>query len=226
MKTIYLVANWKSNKTVSEAKDWLSIVSRQLSAIKIPVHVTIILCVPFTVSAIFQEESNTLQMPIHLGVQNVSQFPSGAYTGEVSAQMLRGLVEYVIVGHSERRKYFNETDEMLVKKVEQAKSSGLKIIYCVENDLMSIPVDTDIIVYESFVVIGSGKPEDPATAEVMCHKLKEKNGGKPVLYGGSVTKETVKEFCAQPSIDGVIVGGASLKSEQFIQLIEAFSSYG
>lgn len=226
MKTIYLVANWKSNKTVEEARSWLSDFSCELREFKTPLPLTVILSVPFTVSAVLQEEIKKLEMPIHLGVQNVSQFQSGAYTGEISAQMLEGLAEYVIIGHSERRKYLNETDEMLLKKVEQAKLSGLKIIYCVENDLMPIPDGVDIIVYESFAVIGSGKPEDPASADLMCRALKEKNGGKPVLYGGSVNKETMKEFCDQPSIDGVIVGGASLKPDQFMQLILAFASYG
>jgi len=225
MKTIYLVANWKSNKTVSEAKDWLSVISRQLSDITIPAHVTIILCAPFTISAFLQEEITKLHLPIQMGVQTVSSYPSGAYTGEVSAEMLKGLTEYVLIGHSERRRYFHETDEDLKNKSKQATLNGLKIIYCVEGVNQEIPKEAVAVLYEPQSAIGSGKTEDSTVSATICQTISEKNNHVPVLYGGSVTEKTLNGFLSQPAISGVAVGGASLKPEQFIELIKVFSSY-
>ena len=222
MKQFYLVANWKSNKTVPEAKEWILAFGHLLSDKKIPTNVTIILCAPFTVSALLQEEITTLHVPIHLGVQTISSYPSGAFTGEVSAQMVKGLVEYVLIGHSERRRYFHETDEELFNKSKEASDNGLKIIYCVEGADQAVPSEAVAVLYEPKSAIGSGISEDPIISAHMCEKISEKNNHVPVLYGGSVTEKTMNGFISQASISGVGVGGASLKPEQFIQLIEAF----
>lgn len=225
MKQLYLVANWKSNKTVEEAKEWVSVISHNFSDVKIPSHVSVILCAPFTVSAILQQEASTLALPMHLGVQTISSYPNGAYTGEISAQMVKGLADYVLIGHSERRRYFHESDAELLEKAKQAAGNGLNIIYCVENADQPVPTEAVAVLYEPQAAIGSGKSEDPAISNTMCKTISEKHSNVPVLYGGSVTEETVKGFIEQPYISGVGVGGASLDPVRFFHLIEAFSSY-
>ena len=221
MKQLYLVANWKSNKTVEEAQNWLL----QLKFSKKSDNLTIILCAPYTTLAVLKYAIGQAQLPILLGAQTVSSFPNGAYTGEISAQMLKGLVEHIIIGHSERRKYFNENDAMLFEKTKQAKLVDMKVIYCVENWNVSIPPDVSKIAYEPPTAIGSGKAEDPNTAEAVCKRLKDQYRGIPILYGGSVTSENIVSFLKQPSIDGALVGGASLDTLQFARLVEAISSY-
>jgi len=222
MKQYYLVLNWKSNKTIEDTKNWFI----QFPFRNKPDNLTIILCVPFTVLSTVKDEIRRRNLPIYVGVQTVSSFPNGAYTGEVSAEMLKGLAEYVLVGHSERRRYFHETDEELYKKSQEATKNGLKIIYCVEGVDQNIPGETAVVLYEPKSAIGSGKTEDPAFSEQIVREISQKNHNIPVLYGGSVTEKTMGGFLSQPSISGVGVGGASLKPEQCIQLIEAFASYG
>ncbi len=224
MKPLYLMANWKSNKTIDEAMTWFSAIESHMAKRTLPDQVKIILCVPFTVSAILQEKIKKSNLPISLGVQNVSAFPSGAYTGEISAEMLKGLAEFVLIGHSERRRYFHETDEELFQKAKAAAASGLKTIYCVDAASVPIPDMPAMILYEPQSAIGSGNAEDPVVANSVCKQLLEKNQSIPVLYGGSVTEKTLKGFLTQPEISGVGVGGASLDPEKFLQMVDVMSS--
>jgi triosephosphate isomerase len=154
-----------------------------------------------------------------LGAQDVSAFGDGAYTGEVSARQIKELADWVIIGHSERRKYFSETDELLAKKEEQAKSAGLKIIYCVPNDSTDIPKGVDVVAYEPVWAIGTGKSDTPENANAVIATIKATSQVPVVLYGGSVTAANVASFVGQPSIDGVLAGGASLDPVTFSDLI-------
>jgi len=238
MKQLYLVANWKSNKTPAEAIEWLQNVKCQMSRLHLPSatadggqtnakfsnNIKIILCAPFTVLSVLKTEIEKAASPIHLGAQDISPFGGGAYTGEINADMLKGLVEYVLVGHSERRKYFQEKEEELNFEVLQSHSADFQIIYCIEKENAYVPASVDIIAYEPIVSIGSGKAEDSKSANIVCGKITQRNGQKPVLYGGSVTEKNIREFVSQPSIAGVLVGGASLDPERFFQMIQAVSS--
>src|SRR5450830_44629 len=132
MKELCIAGNWKSNKTTADALRWLQDFKDHIGSI--PSYITVILCVPFTLLYTVKEKIREYSLPIVLGAQNVSPFPEGAETGEESARMVRDLADWVIIGHSERRKNFGETDELLAKKVIQAKNAGLKIIYCVPDD--------------------------------------------------------------------------------------------
>jgi len=219
MKQLYLVANWKSNKTIDEARDWIL----QIQFREKPDTAHVILCAPFTVLSVLKTEIEERKLPISLGAETVSTYPDGAYTGEISASMLKGLVEYVIIGHSERRRYFHETDEELTKKAEEAQKNGLKIIYCVEGLTQPIPEGVTMVLYEPKSAIGSGTNENSEISNTMCEELSKKNHGIPVLYGGSVTEKTIHEYVAAPSISGVGVGGASLNPEQFMMIIDAAS---
>ena len=224
MKQFYLVANWKSNKTSAEAMEWLQNIKCQMSNAKLSNNITIILCAPFTVLGVLKDEIEKAKLPIHLSSQDISPFDKGAYTGEINADMLKGLIEYVLVGHSERRKYFQEKEEELNFEVLQSHSADFQTIYCIDKEDAYVPASVDIIAYEPVTAIGSGEAEDATSANMMCEKIAKRNGLKPVLYGGSVTEKNIREFVSQPSISGVLVGGASLDSDRFFQMIQAVSS--
>jgi triosephosphate isomerase len=205
MKQLFIAGNWKSNKTVPEAEEWLK---------KFSVHQdNIVLCVPFTVLRVMKGKT------FGLGAQDVSPFPEGAYTGEVSARQVHEFADWVIIGHSERRKHFGETDELLAKKAEQAKTVGLKIIYCVPDDQTVIPKNIDVVAYEPVWAIGTGKSDTPENANAVILNIKATSQVSVVLYGGSVTADNVASFVSQPAIDGILVGGASLDPEKFSALI-------
>jgi len=134
MKMTYVVGNWKSNKTIREAIEWWDAFAALISADQTIVSraekrpVTVVLCAPLTVLPELKEHVAGVGLPIFLGAQDVSPFPEGAYTGEVSARMVKELADYVIIGHSERRRYFQETDSELEFETLQAQSAGLSTI--------------------------------------------------------------------------------------------------
>ena len=207
MKPLVIAGNWKSNKTVAEANEWLR--KYQVE------NKTIIVCVPFTLLPVLASK----KPPFQLGAQDVSPFGEGAYTGEVNARQIKEFAEWVIIGHSERRKNFGETDGILAKKVEQAKSAGLKIIYCTPDDSTVIPKGVDVVAYEPVWAIGTGKSDTPKNANAVIANIKAKSQVTTVIYGGSVTADNVASFVTQPAIDGVLPGGASLDPEKFAALI-------
>jgi triosephosphate isomerase len=155
-----------------------------------------------------------------LGAQNVSPFDEGAYTGEVNAKQIKDFVQYVLIGHSERRQNFNETEDMLIKKVDMTLKYGLNPIFLVQNQEDVIPQGVQIVAYDPSFAIGSGTPDTPENADAIAAVIKSKNNNAQVLYGGSVTSENVKSFTAKTNLDGVIVGGASLEAEEFIKIIK------
>jgi len=207
MKKLFIAGNWKSNKTIAEAKEWAEKISISNG------DSTIVIFAPFiTLGALHP-------FPFGLGAQNVSEFPEGAYTGEVNARQIREVADWVIIGHSERRKYFNEADDMLQKKVDQAKKVGLKIIYCVPDDATIVPPGVDVVAYEPVWAIGTGKTDSPENAQAVVATIKAKTQVATAIYGGSVTPENVASFVSAPAIDGVLPGGASLDPEKFAALL-------
>lgn len=245
MRKPIIAGNWKMNKTNAEAEALIN----ELKPLVARARAEVVVCVPYTdLTTVGKLIEGT---KIHLGAQNVSWADKGAFTGEISADMLKELgVEYVIIGHSERRQYFGETDESVNKRVKQALAKGLKPIVCVGETLVEreknrtkrvlkkqiveglagIEDFTDVVIaYEPVWAIGTGKTASDADAEEICkfirglaaesycHKTAEE---LIVLYGGSVKPENTKCIIAQPDIDGVLVGGASLKPESFIQIVK------
>lgn len=232
MKQIFIAGNWKSNKGIAEAKEWLQQFNvkcqtrppaRQVSNLKWD-QTTVVLCVPFTLLYLMKQEIIRLQIPIKLGAQDLSPYGAGAFTGEVNATQAKELTEWVIVGHSERRSLFGESDELLAKKVDQAKSAGLRIIYCVPDDKTIVPQHVDVIAYEPVWAIGTGKTDTPDNANRVCETIKRKTNLSAVIYGGSITSDNVNSFISMPFIDGVLPGGASLDPEKFYTLILKASS--
>lgn len=225
MKKPIIIGNWKANKTLSEAKDWIATYKQTIGSVT---KSTIILCPGFIHLQLLQEA----KLGIDLGVQDVSRFSSGAYTGEISVGMLEGLARYALIGHSERRKNLQETDEVTFHKVKQARSAGLIPIVCVselsqaENLLRGAPEfsETGIWLYEPLMAISTGpmgEPEDAGVAGKFARSLQQITSSVPVIYGGSVTPENVTNYLSLPEFSGVCAGGASLDPHKFASLILA-----
>ena len=249
MRKPFVAGNWKMNKSVEEARMLVSDMGRRLKEIQ---GVEKVLCPPFTslvaVHALLQGTD------IGLGAQNMHWEEKGAYTGEVSAAMVAEFCKYVIIGHSERRTYFGETDETVNKKLHAAIKAGLIPIVCVgetltENEggktaevvrrqvkegLKGLDEQSAIkivVAYEPVWAIGTGRASSGENAEsvhrdVVRLELKSMFGEEAaqtirILYGGSVTAANADEFFKQPDIDGALVGGASLKSEEFLNIVQA-----
>jgi len=181
--------------------------------------VRIILLAPYTQLYPLKQIISQLSVPLELGAQSVSPYPEGAYTGQISAGMLKELVNWVIVGHSERRKFFHETDTDLAEVTKQAKAAGLSVIYCVSDDIQPVPPGVDVAAYEPVWAIGTGKTDTPENADGVIRSIKTKTGIVKAIYGGSVVPDNVLTFVNQPDIDGVLPGGASLDPEKFYSLI-------
>jgi len=243
-----IAGNWKMNTTVSEATALVNEMRRGLDEIT---NVDKVICPPFVSLAVVRELIKGSS--IKLGAQNIYFEEMGAYTGEISPLMLADLCEFVIIGHSERRQYFNETGEIVNKKIQAALRVGLKPILCIgerleENEagrteevvteqLRSSLAGIDylsglIIAYEPVWAIGTGKAatgkQSNETIGLIRQNIaelydKEIAQGVCILYGGSVTAANAAEFVQQPEIDGALVGGASLKADQFLSIVKQTS---
>jgi triosephosphate isomerase len=250
MRIPFIAGNWKMNTTVTEAEKLVLEMLDKLDRIE---GVEKVLCPPFislvAINMMLQDSS------IKLGAQNMYFETAGAYTGEISPLMLSELCEFVILGHSERRWYFGETDEIVNKKTKAALASKLKPILCVgerleENEagkteeivrgqvtaalhgiepvVLSVAKNL-VVAYEPVWAIGTGKAAsgEQAAATIqfirdVLAKLWNKSVAQDlrILYGGSVTSDNIAEFISRPEIDGALVGGASLKAEGFLSIVE------
>ncbi len=211
-----IVANWKCNPTTLKgAKFLFNAVGKGIKNFK---NVEVIICPPFT----FLRDIEYKTSNIKLGAQDCFWEVKGAFTGEISPVMLKNLgVEYVILGHSERRKYQGETDEMINKKLKAAISAGLKPILCVANlsqlGKSSKDISEEIIVaYEPVFAIGTGKPCEPS----MAKKMRDKIDCSRVLYGGSVNSQNAGNYIKEAGFKGLLIGGASLSSKEFIEIVK------
>lgn len=219
MKKSFIVANWKSNKTILEAEEWFKTFNNSQLTIN-KEEKKVIICPPFALLPKVKGLIVNSQLPIVVGAQDVSPFEEGAYTGEVAGRLLKEFADYVIIGHSERRRNFLESDEILFKKVELAKKYGLTPIFCVQDATTKIPENVGIVAYEPVFAIGTGNPDTPENAEEIAIKIKTNKSTISVLYGGSVTSKNIKGFTQMPNIDGVLVGGASLDAQEFYAIIQ------
>jgi triosephosphate isomerase len=220
MNKLLIVANLKSYKTQSEALEWLEkfkIIKQDENTLN---DKEIIICPPFTLFYLFDSFFLDNDIKVQLGAQDVSQFDEGPYTGEINAKQIKEFVNYVLIGHSERRKNFNEEEQILSKKTDLSLQNNLKPIFCVQNKETPIPSGVTILAYEPVFAIGSGNPDTPQNAEEVAKSFWDKNNSMTILYGGSVTSENVKSFTKEQTIGGVLVGGASLEAEEFIKIIK------
>ena len=249
MRMPLIAGNWKMNTTVSEAVKLVNELRQGLDEID---NVDKVLCPPFISLAAVGELIKGSS--IKLGAQNLYFEEKGAYTGEISPLMLIELCEFVIIGHSERRQYFNETDEIINKKMQAALKVGLKPILCIgerleENEagltaevvtkqLRSALVGIEhlskmIIAYEPIWAIGTGRAATGEQANQTISLIrsnvsqlydKKTTRDLRILYGGSVTADNATEFMQQPEVDGALVGGASLKVDQFLSIVKQTSA--
>lgn len=220
MKKLYIAANWKSKMTIQEATSWLHAVASENGNLGADTKVVII-CPPHTLLQTMQYKIGTFNSHIKIGAQNISPFAEGAYTGEIAASMAKEFCTYTLVGHSERRTHFHEDDQMIAEKIERAHESGLIPILCVQDADTPIPGGVTIVAYEPVFAIGTGKPDTPENAMKVCAKIKQAHPNlEGVLYGGSVTPENVHSFTEKDSIDGVLVGSASLDPKKFVAIVQ------
>jgi triosephosphate isomerase len=245
-----VAGNWKMNNTYLEGRDLAKAIVNKLQ----PTSTKVVLGTPYIhlkgVHNLINGISN-----LYLAAQNCHEEESGAYTGEVSASMLRSTgASYVILGHSERREYFRESNDLLAKKVNRAMQHDLKPIFCcgenleirkkgehqkwVEKQLKeglfhlsSENFEKVVIAYEPIWAIGTGETASPEQAQEMHHSIRQLIADKygdalanktMILYGGSVKPSNAKELFGQPDVDGGLIGGASLKADDFVQIIESF----
>lgn len=222
MKHIFIAGNWKSNKTIVEAgafvKDFAQKTQEQGVVWD---NLTAVICAPYMALSAVRDGLGSAGLSVSVAAQDVSAYAEGAYTGEVTGAMVKEVADWVIIGHSERRKYFNETDEVLKNKTEKAKAAGLKVIYCVPDDATVVPPGVDVVAYEPVWAIGTGKTDSPENANSVVASIKSKTNATTVIYGGSVTADNVASFVAQSSIDGVLPGGASMDPEKYAKLLAA-----
>ena len=246
MRKKVIAGNWKMNMLPNEAIKFIEDIAPLIKNAKNE----IVLCVPYT--DLFYSLLTVQGTNIKIGAQNMHFEEKGAYTGEVSGKMLKSInVEYVIIGHSERRQYFNETDETVNKKIKAAFRYGLKPIVCVGETLeqreqgkavdvitkqtklaleglTEEQVKNTIIAYEPIWAIGTGKTATKEDANNSIKSIRNKicqiygqNVANAVIiqYGGSVNSTNAKELFEMPDIDGGLVGGASLKAEEFSKIV-------
>ena len=246
MRKPIIAGNWKMNKTINEALGLVNEIKEEANK----TDVEVVVCCPFTV---ISEVKKAIEgSKVKLGAQNMHWKDEGAFTGEISANMLKDLgVDYVIIGHSERRQYFNETDEVVNKKVVKAIEKGLKPIICVGETLnereknrtidvvkrqtlaalegISRDEMKDVVIaYEPVWAIGTGRTASSQDAnEVIAYirsLLQDKYGIEiseevRIQYGGSVKPSNATEIMNEIDIDGALVGGASLKAEEFLEIV-------
>lgn len=220
---IYIIGNWKSNKNRQEVENWFSVYSKESKSKMIAQNTHSVICPVYIHLEFAHNLIKKYNLDISLGAQDSSAYGQGAYTGEVAASQLMELVDYVIIGHSERRKYFREDDKLLEEKVNRAKEENLKVVYCLPDEKTYIPEKADIIAYEPIWAIGSGTPDSPENANQVIEMIKLKAPQKKVIYGGSVTPENIVSFISQEFIDGVLPGGASLDPLKFYEMLRKAS---
>ncbi len=246
MRRKVIAGNWKMNMLPNEAMEFIEKLAPQVK----DTDNEVILCVPYI--DLFYSLLNVQETNIKIGAQNMHFKESGAYTGEVSGKMLKSIgVEYVIIGHSERRQYFAETDETVNKKIKAAFENGLKPIVCVGETLEQREegktkeiitkqtelalegltpeqVQNTIIAYEPIWAIGTGKTATAEDANNSIKSIRDKicqiygqkiANGVIIQYGGSVKGENAKELFEMSDIDGGLVGGASLKPDEFAKIV-------
>lgn len=251
MRKRIVAGNWKMNKSFSEAEELITDIADALDEVALQ-NAEVVMCPP----ALYIEMATDVafESNFKVGAQNIYPEDAGAYTGEISPLMLKELnVSYCIIGHSERRKYFNESNEFLMQKVDALLKNEIRPIFCcgevlsereannhfavvkaqVAESLFHLPVEAFrkvVIAYEPVWAIGTGVTASKEQAQEMHAFIRgliaEKYGRETaeettILYGGSCNGKNARELFSQPDVDGGLIGGASLKSDEFLQIVKS-----
>ena len=227
MKKVFIIGNWKMNPLkFKKAKNLFNSIKRGLLNVK-KKKVEVVLCPPF----VYLQSVKSKSLPFKLGAQNCFFEEKGAFTGEISPLMLKSLgCKYVIVGHSERRKYFKETDTIINKKLKMVLKSGLIPILCIDKisqikkgmkEIIGKEIKKIIVAYEPIWAIGTGKAcgyKEGKEFNILMKKVLGRN--HPTLYGGSVNSKNAEYYIKEAGFQGLLVGGASLKPKEFVRLVK------
>ena len=238
MRKIIIAGNWKMHKTQAESLEFVQ--SFKPAVEDSPENREIVLCVPFT--SLTAMSKNLHGSRVRLGAQNMHWEDKGAYTGEIAGDMLTEIgINYVIIGHSERRQYFGETDETVNRRVLAVQKHGMTPILCVgetkqqrdggeteniiinqlQKGLVGVDQQNLVIAYEPIWAIGTGDTCESTEANRVISVIREQldNKNVSIQYGGSVKPGNIDEIMAQSEIDGALVGGASLEPESFARIV-------
>jgi len=227
--TRYVLANWKSHKTMTEAQSWLSSFSRRYQP---DPQVQVILAPSFVFLAPLRfmlQEQQTAQLA--LAVQDLSPFPLGAYTGAVAAEMVRDLVDFAMVGHAERRRYFHETHQEVANKVSEAAAAGIRPIVCVDRPYarpqlaaLNETETADLLIgYGPVEAIGIAIAQSPEKTAGAIREIRDIMPDRPILYGGSVSADNAGIYMKLEGVAGLMVGTASLDAEEFAEICRIVS---
>jgi triosephosphate isomerase len=222
--TRYVLANWKSHKTLAEAESWLSEFLRlyrpapQLQVIIAPAAIYLA-----PLRRLLQKHGTP---PLALAIQDLSPFPLGSYTGAVAAAIVRDLVEFAILGHSERRRYFDETNQDVANKVSEAGAAGIQPIVCVDEPYAMAQlaaIDEEalpglLIGYGPVEAIGIATPQSPEMVRQAIAEIQALAPDAPILYGGSINAGNAAEYLNLAGVAGLMVGTASLDVEEFARI--------
>ena len=226
----YVIANWKCHKTGADARQWFD---RFAKLYKPQENVEVIVAPSFICLENLATYVRSLDLEnVHLAAQDVSPFPRGGYTGAVAADMVKHLVEYVIIGHSERRRYFHETSQDVINKVTEAADADLVPIVCVEyssahsqlSPLHDIELKDLIVAYGPVDSLTFRIPESPEKVEEIVAHFRKMHGNWPMVYGGALLPDNVEEYLSLPSLSGVFVGAASLDAVKFSSIVKKAQS--
>lgn len=222
-----IVANFKANLTTEEVISWIdSFYQKQLTS-NHQDSPEVVICPSFVALNIVYDQikQKKWNYPTYLGAQSVSPYPGGSYTGEVTALMLKDLVRYVIIGHSERRRFFSETNDAVNNKIQQAQEAGITPIVCASSieEVMAVKSKfssfAGVLAYEPLTAIGTGKAESPEMVEELIKEIQNIFPNIKVLYGGSVTSANIRNYSQLSSVSGILIGKASLDPSEFSTII-------
>lgn len=227
-----IIANWKSFKNLAETQTWFEQFSQLVKERSLDLSLLEIVIAPaYPLLPLVKELVAKYQLNLKIGLQDISPFTEGAYTGEINAkQTLDFQVSHAMVGHSERRLNFGESDDLVAKKAEQATQAGIKAVICVDEAyinsqwqaIKSIDKTQIIVAYEPINAISTmpgAKFADPSKIKPVIDQIKQLSPDMPTIYGGSVNETNINDYLA--FCDGVLVGGASLNAQQFADLLGA-----
>lgn len=219
-----VVGNWKCHKTYAQARQWFDSFAEGYTPSE---NVDVIIAPSFICLENIASYVNDLKLEnVYLAAQDISPFPMGGYTGAVAADMLKGLVDFVIVGHSDRRRYFHETSLDVTNKVTEAVDAGLRPIVCVDQPyamsqltaLSDIENENIIIAYGPVDALSFRIPESPEKVVESVDFIRNIYPGRAVIYGGSLLPENVGDYLALQNLSGIFVGSASLDAGSFLKI--------